>query len=232
MKKNRILLAVLLSILCAPLFRARAGGEVDGVTVKDNQVLAVRGDKLDPLTEDITFPSDIEVSTNGTFKVGKEGKERKLVDGQVVRRDGWLLDPDGAVQPVVDHVAMKNGRVYVVRDGQATAITATMTFPNGMSIGPDGYGSGLPGGQTRMQDGQLFHLNGSPIQGKDTVTLKNGKVVVQKDGTLIPLAPVQIMGMSDGSRVRGDGVIQKMDGSTIKLRENQTVLLDGANYGR
>ena len=52
--------------------------------------------------------------------------------------------------------------------------------------------------------------------------------MVQKEGTLIRLAPVQIMGMNDGTRVRGDGLIQKGDGTTIQLHEGQTILIEGA----
>ena len=83
-----------------------------------------------------------------------------------------------------------------------------------------------------MQDGQLFRLDGTAVAAKDTVTLKNGRVVVQKDGHMITLQPVQIMGMSDGTRVRGTGIVEKHDGTNIQLSEGQTILIDGAYYGR
>jgi hypothetical protein len=76
-------------------------------------------------------------------------------------------------------------------------------------------------------DGQLFRLDGTAIVPKDTVTLKNGRVVVQRDGSLISLSPVQIMGMNDGTRVRGDGLIQNPDGTTVQLHEGQTILVEG-----
>ncbi len=229
MKKNRMLLVAILAMLCAPAIQLWAGDDVNGVTVKDNKVFAIRGDKLEILATNLSLPFDVEVTTNGTFTVGK-GKERRIQEGQVVRNDGWLLNPDGSVEPVFDHVVMKNGRVYVVRDGQAMAITKPFVFPNNMTVAPDGTGSNLPGGQTRMQDGQLFRLDGTPVQARDTVSLKDGRVVVQKQGTLIPLSPAQIMGMSDGTRVFGTGRIQKMDGTIIELHEGQTVFLEGAKY--
>jgi hypothetical protein len=107
-----------------------------------------------------------------------------------------------------------------------------MVLTNGMTINPDGYGSGFPGGRNRLMDGQLFRLNGTTIPCKDTVTMKNGQVIVQKDGSQIPLAKIQIMGMNDGTRVSGNGTIQKHDGKIIQLREGQTILIDGAYYGR
>lgn len=231
MKKNRILLIVIFAMLCAPAIRAWAGDEVDGVTVKDNKVFAIRGDKLEILSTNLSLPFDVEATTNGTFTVG-EGKERQIKEGQVVRNDGWLLNPDGSIEPVFDHVVMKNGRVYVVRDGQASAISKQFVFPNNITVDPDGTGSNLPGGQTRMQDGQLFRMDGTPVQARDTVTLKDGRVVVQKEGTLIPLSPVQMMGMSDGTRVFGTGRIQKMDGTIIELHEGKTIFLEGAKYSR
>lgn len=222
---------ILLATICTLSLQAQAGQDADAVTVKDKIAYALNGDKSEALTAELTFPDKVVVNTNGSFKVA-DGKERQLLEGQVLRRDGWLVNTDGSVQPVVDHLGMKAGKVYVVRDGQSTALDASITLPNGMSVGPDGYGSGLPGGRNRILDGQLFRLDGTSIPGKDTVTLKGGQVVVQRDGTLIPLASMQIMGMSDGTRVSGNGSIQKHDGSTFKLREGQTILIEGAVYSR
>ena len=39
------------------------------------------------------------------------GKTRHLEAGQILRADGILLNPDGSVMPVFDHIAMSNGRV-------------------------------------------------------------------------------------------------------------------------
>jgi hypothetical protein len=231
MLMNRTSLIVLFAAICAPLFLAKAGDGVDGVTVKDDKTYAIRGDKTDALTTSLSFPDKVEINTNGMFKVA-DGKERKLETGQVLRPDGWLLNLDGSAQPVVDHLGMKEGRAYVVRDGQRAPLQKTMVFPNGMSVNPDGYGGNLPGARNRLLDGQLFRLDGTSIPGKDTVIMKNGRVVLQKDGSQISLAPVQVMIMSDGTQVRGDGYIQKRDGSTQQMREGQIVLVEGAIYGR
>jgi hypothetical protein len=44
---------------------------------------------------------------------------------------------------------------------------------------------------------------------------------------MIRLTPVQVMGMNDGTRVRGTGVIEKQNGTTIQLAEGQTILIEG-----
>jgi hypothetical protein len=77
-------------------------------------------------------------------------------------------------------------------------------------------------------DGQMFQLDGTPILSKDTISLKDGKVVVQKEGKLICLSPAETMGMNDGTSVRGDGLIQKRDGTQSQLVEGQTIVIAGA----
>jgi len=216
-----------LAVVWTPSLQAQTDKSVDGVTVKNEIVYAMRGSQLDALTDVLKFPYDIEVNTNGYFKVGN-GRDRKLEEGQVLRSDGWLLNQDGSLWPVFDYVTMKEGKVIVTRDGQAETLTKTMTFPNHLSISPDGSCVYPNGGNARLADGQLFQLDGSSVPSKDTVTMKNGRVVVQKSGTLITLAPTQIMGMNDGRRVQGDGTIKNRDGTTTQLQEGQTVLLDGA----
>lgn len=206
---------------------ASAADSVEGVTIKDGKIYSLKGDQQALLAENLKFADKIEVSTNGTFKVD-DGKERKLGEGQILRSDGWLLDTDGSVTPAMDHVAMKSGKVYVVRDGQSSSLTQTLQFPNGLIIHPDTSCIYPDGASTRLMDGQLFRLDGTAIPARDTISMKNGHVIVQKDGKLIPLLPVQLMGMSDGTRVRGTGLVEKGDGTTLQLREGQTILVEGA----
>jgi RNase P/RNase MRP subunit p29 len=231
MNTSRLICLLTLAVVSVFSFRAQAGDEVDGVTVKGDQVYFLHGDSREILADNLKFPSEVEVTTNGTFTVAK-GKERRLGESQIIRRDGWLLNPDGSVEPVFDHLAMKAGQVQVVRDGQAETLTKPMSFPNGLNVAPDGSCVYPSGASTRLQDGQLFRLDGTPILSKDTASLKNGHVVVQKDGTMMPLADVQIMGMNDGTRVHGDGLIEKRDGASFHLREGQTILIDGALINR
>jgi hypothetical protein len=181
---------------------------------------------LEVLRTPLKLPFEVAVNTNGTFKVAG-GKERKLAVGQVIRSDGWLLNPDGSVQPVFDYVAMQAGKVIVVRDGQVAALTETMSFPNSLRIAPDGTCVYPGSGPSRLADGQLFRLDGTSVPCKDTVTLMNGRVVVQKSGKLIQLMAMQRMGMNDGTVVQGDGFINQRDGTLTQLREGQTVLVDG-----
>jgi hypothetical protein len=215
----------------APSLLAQAISPADSITFKDNKTYVVQGDQRELITTNLQFPREVEISTNGTFTVGK-GKERKFEEGQVLLREGWLLSPDGSFQPVMDHVIKKEGIILKVRDGQAEKLTQVMTFPNNASVTPDGFYSYPDGRRTRLNDGEWFELDGTPIPTKDAATLLNGQVVMQRDGSRIPLKMAQKMGMNDGTWVSSDGTIQPPTGPAYKLREGQTVLLVGQNIKR
>ena len=169
----------------------------------------------------------IKVFTNGTFQVG-EGKIRNLEAGQILRGDGILLNPDGTLVTVFDHIAMDKGRVLVFKDGVAEPLTSALTLPDGTSISSDGSYSRPTGRRARLVDGQLLTPEGAPMPTLDSITLRDGKVTVFKSGALIALqSPVQIIGMYDSSRVRADGLITRKDGSTYQLKEGETITVEG-----
>ena len=216
----------LLSVVGAASLQAQSGSAPDGVTLKDGKVYGIAGGQLVALAEAVKLPFDVEVNPDGIFKVAA-GKERNLLEGQIIRRDGWLVSRDGSVQPVFDHVAMLAGRVMVVRDGRAAPLTKTLNFPGVLTVEPDGSCTYTRSGSSRLQDGQLFRMDGTGIMAKDTATLINGKLVVQRGGSLINLNSGQIMGMNDGTRVYGDGRVERQNGTITQMREGQVVLFDG-----
>jgi hypothetical protein len=220
-------------IVCfATSLLAQTGDLADSVIFKENKVFAVQGEQQEVITDDLKFPHAVVISTNGTFTVGK-GPDRQFGAGQVLLRDGWLLNPDGSFQPVMDHVVKREGSVLIVRNGQAEKLTQTMTFSNNATVTPDGFYTYPGTGRlVRLNDGEWFELDGTPIPTKDAATLINGQVVMQRDGSRIPLQPAQRMGMNDGTWVSWDGTIQPPTGPSYKLREGQTVLITGQNIKR
>ena len=199
---------------------------VEKVVNQDGKVQAQVGGNLLPMKAAVAFPGGILINTNGTFKVNN-GTERKLENGQSITPDGMLHKPDGSVGPVTDHYVIQGARVFIVKDGAAPApVTQTVVFPDGSSLAPDAfYRSG--GRVTRLIDGQTLAIGGNVIPSLDTVTLKDGKVTVQKDGALFPVA-TSIM-MNDGSKVLANGTIISFDGRTSRmLKEGETITLPGA----
>jgi Domain of unknown function (DUF6799) len=212
------------------LLCARGNTPSEEVTCRTNTTLIERGGEWTPLESKLAMPGGVEVFTNGTFRV-KEGTERQLKEGQILRADGYLLNPDGSTTPVFDHIVMKGARVMVFKDGKGAALSEPLTLPDGSVINPDGtywHPAGSYGRRSRLVDGQLLTLKGAPMQGLDTISFRNGRVVVYKSGALIPLqSPNLIIGMYDGTRVRGDGLVTFRDGRTTQMTEGQVITVPG-----
>jgi hypothetical protein len=200
---------------------------VKSVQFKDGRVLAFRdAGKSEILTNEISMTGGIKVTTNGTFTVGSGG-ERKFTEGQKLGADGNLTSPDGTVEPVEDHVVMKDGRLVLVRDGESTKATGEVLLGDGTRVKPDGTIRGADGRLRRMLDGQISKFSGAPIESTDTVTIKDGLVILQKDGGKVTLKRGQTIMMSDGSKVSSDGTVTRPDGTKTKVAEGEIYKLPG-----
>jgi hypothetical protein len=203
-----------------------ARAAVERVVFKGNQVLAVEGGKETPLTEDVKFPNQIVVSTNGTFRVG-EGKERKLTEGQSLAANGMLSSPNGRIEPVTDHLAVTAGKTVSNVNGEAAPTPPEINLNNGARLSNDRVLRSPNGTWSRVIDGQMFSPEGKPIPAVDTVSLQSGKVVVQKDGSLVTVAAGRSMMMNDGTKVFADGTVVSRDGKSSKLTEGQVLQIEG-----
>ncbi|GEM_PF-1851052 len=200
--------------------------QVDQVTAQGGAILAtVKGKTYSP-TNTVGMPFEIKVMTNMTYTVS-DGPARKLTEGQVLKSDGMLVSPNGSIMPVVDHVAMLGAEVTIVKNGQSAPVRSVTELGNGSKVFPDGTIYDSKGNKTRLLDGQLLKLNGAAIPAVDTVTLKEGKVVVQKDGAMITVKPGRTIMMNNGTKVFSDGKLIYFDGATKQLSEGETVELTG-----
>jgi hypothetical protein len=205
---------------------AQPNSATDGVICRTNRSLLQRGGEMTLLKAEMTMPSGIKVLTNGTFRVN-QGKPRLLKEGQILREDGFLLNPDGSTVPVCDHITMSGATVLVFKDGDSEPLVAPLTLADGSIINPDGTYAHA-GRTSRLVDGQLVTLEGASLAGLDTISFRSGNAVVYKTGAVIPLqSPSVIMGMYDGTRVRGDGFITFHDGTTTQLTEGQIITAPG-----
>jgi hypothetical protein len=230
MKPTTLRLLVVIQFFLAAnavLLFAQANASSEGVTGITNRTLLQRRGEWTLQESQMTMPGGIKVFTNGTFRVNN-GKARHLHKGQILRPDGNLLNPDGSIMTVFNHIAMSGATVLVFKDGEGEALTDTLVLPDGTGINPDGSYSRPGGRHSRLVNGQLLTLEGASMSGLDTITLRNGKVVVYKSGALIPLlSPNVIMGMYDGTRVRADGFVTFPDGTTAQMTEGQTITVEG-----
>ncbi len=203
------------------------GQTPESVTLQDGKVLAKYNGETKPLERELVFPGEIKVMTNGVFTV-QGGKKRKLGEGQVLRSDGRLINPDGTTSPVYDHIIKFEGKMWIVKDGERAPIVEPMTLANGIQVHPEGKMVHPDNTPQRLIDGQMLTLDGSVIPVLDTITLQGGQVKVQKDGSLLPVPRGRVMVMSDGTRVHGDGRVEMADGKAIQLSENQIIFVPGA----
>ena len=230
MKNTTIKMLAGFPILCfflsAPPVQAQEEKPVERVSLKDGKLTIVRDGKSMPLETNITLVGDIKVTTNGTFTV-KAGKERRLQEGQILRADGTITGTDGSITPVFDHVTLKNGRTLVVKDGEGAVANREIILDDGSKVTPDGTLTTKGGRRIKLLDGQIYKLDGMALPAKDTITLKDGKVMVQKDGSLLQVQPKQSVMMSDGTKVFGDGSVIMKDGKKITLTEGQLMVIEG-----
>ena len=186
----------------------------------------VQGGATNVMEKEITLPQEIKVMTNATFQV-KDGKERKLLEGQTLGADGTLTRPDGSVEPVTDHVVIKRGRAVLVQDGETSPISTEFVLGNGSRITADAYLVRPHGSRLKLLDGQIFRPEGKAIPALDSVTLNSGKVRVQKDGSQFDVAPNRSLMMNDGTKVFGNGKVVMRDGTVKELAEGEILEVEG-----
>jgi hypothetical protein len=203
-----------------------ASNAIDKVQFKGGNVILQPGGGVLMAPREVSFPSSIVIKTNGTYTVGG-GRTRTLQEGETLGSDGMLLKPDGTTAPVVDHVTYQRGRVLLFKDGVASEPRQSVTLADGTNISPDGKVTPRTGSPRRLLDGEIFQLSGTALPARDTVTMQNGRVQVQKDGSSLTVEPGRSVMMNDGTKIFGDGRIVKSNGTESKVTEGQIHTLDG-----
>jgi hypothetical protein len=228
MNVNSVRTGVVSLLLCLglPALGADENQAPESATFKGGKVLVLKAGKLVETTNEVAIAGNVVINTNGVFKVGP-GKARQMSERQTIDAQGMLTSPDGSVVPVFDHYVLRGGRVEVVQDGEAALLAREFALPDGARISPDGSMRGRDGRLSRLLDGQLMRLDGSVVPVTDTISLKEGKVVLFKDGGRVELKRTQVISMSDGTRVTGDGGVTRPDGSSVTLKEGETIKIPG-----
>ena len=203
-----------------------AQGGVDRFLFKDGQVWAIQGSNTEALEEDAQLPNNIIVNTNGTFKVGAYSP-RPFAEGQILRADGMLTSPNGKIEPVLDHVAMTAGKMVSSVNGESSPVSQDIQLGPDKRLTSDRVLLGRDGSWMRVIDGQLFTPDGKTIPAVDTISLQQGKVVVQKDGAQVAVESGRTIMMNEGTKVIGEGKVVSQDGTTTELSEGQIITIEG-----
>jgi len=225
MKISVLCLWIALSAACLGQVAAPAS-KVDKVQYQGSKVIVSPGSRILAAPEEVTLPFNIVVKTNGTYTV-KEGSLRALQEGDSLGADGMLSKADGTITPVFDHVSRQRGRVRLFKDGQGSDPSEVLKLADGTAISPDGKII-VPNGSSRfLLDGEIFKLEGGVVAARDTITKQNGRVMVQKDGSTVPVEPGRSIMMNDGTKVLSDGTVIKANGEQSVLTEGQVITIEG-----
>ena len=226
-KTNWVLRVILAFLLLSGLWsKVGAAAPPARLLFKDGKVWALEGAKLAALTENVELPNNITVSTNGTFQVGKYSP-RSFLEGQILGADGMLTSPNGRIEPVINHVALDAGKTVSSIDGGKSLVKQDLPLGADQRLTPDRVLLGGERGWMRVIDGLLFTSDGKVIPALDTISLQNGKVIVQKEGTRIGIEPGRSIMMNEGTKVFGDGKVLKRDGTSTQLSEGQVLTIEG-----
>jgi len=198
----------------------------ESVLFQDGVVWAVERGKTTLLEEELELPHDILVRTNGTFQVGRHAP-RAFAEGQILRVDGMLISPSGRIEPVVDYVALEAGGTIFSANGEGNSVDRTIRLGMDKWLTLDRALIGSDGSWMRVIDGQLFTPDGRTIPAVDTITLHEGKVLVQKEGTQLVIGSDHTMMMNEGTKVFGDGRVLSANLQVTQLAEGEILTIEG-----
>lgn len=126
----------------------------DHLTKQGTQVLLVRDGQSQPLSQPFVLSNGIRVLPDGTLQL-PSGRIRRLLDGQ-------LLSLTGAVIAAHDTVTLRQGVVWVQKDGAQFSLArgrslmmndGTKVFGDGNVVRPDGQ-------KLKLVEGQILKLPG------------------------------------------------------------------------
>ena len=200
--------------------------EVEKLQFGRNKVWLWQNGLASQTTNEVGLRFGILVRTNGTFTVAG-GRTRQLEEGDILGNDGMLLKRDGSITPVVDHMTLNRGRLLVDRDGEFVAPDENVRLGNGIVIRPDRKIIEPIGNVRWILDGELFEAGGAKLPVRDTITMRDGRVLVQKDGSMLAVGQERNIMMNDGTKVYGDGTIIRFNGDRFVLGEGQIVVIEG-----
>ena len=123
-----------------------------------------------------------------------------------------------------DNITMKDGKMMVMKDGKVTPMEQPMKMENGTMVMMDGTLVMKDGTTMKMADDDMITMDGN-LTKRDRLMLKDGKMVVVKDGKSAPME--MEMTLENGSKVMMDGTVVMKDGTTKKIADTEMILMDG-----
>lgn len=126
-----------------------------------------------------------------------------------------------------DGIAMKDGKMHVVKDGVKTEMTGDTTLKDGTKVTTSGMVTSSDGKTWTLKDGDFIDTDGTFMTHvvKDGVIRKDGKVMKFTAGKKSELTSE--LALPGGSKVMPDGKVISKDGKTWELDDGDAILSDG-----
>jgi len=126
-----------------------------------------------------------------------------------------------------DGVAMKDGKMMTVKDGNKAAMTEDATVKDGSKVMKDGSVVAADGTKWSLKNGEMIDWDGkfSVHFVKDGVVKKDGKVWAIKAGENSEVSGE--VSLSDGTKVMAGGEVVSKDGKKWELSDGDAILQDG-----
>lgn len=216
------------------LFLAAAAWVTHGQQFRTMDYVINQGGKMFMMTNgqslllagEVALPPDIKIQTNGVVTIAGV-KATTMPPGRKVTLDGFWINDDGLLIYFKPHYLFKDRGLYWVKDGVLSRLDQAVTFPNGAVLNTEGKLLTSSQQLVRLQDGQALTPDCRPVPALDHAMVSNGRFILQKDGSIIPLGSESTIGMTDGTRIMGKGLIIPPGGQPIQLKEGQRLVLEG-----
>jgi len=126
----------------------------DHVVMKNGRVVVVQDGEPTSLDGEMTLADGTRVLADGTV-TSHEGTRRKLLDGQMLKLEGGQI-------PAQDTILLKDGKVYVQKDGSTLEVLPgrTVMMNNGTKVFSDGSVLMRDGKRVTLVEGQVHTIEG------------------------------------------------------------------------
>jgi hypothetical protein len=219
---------------------AKADLLMDGVYNRDGQMTALEKGKLKSMNSDMTLPNGSTISKDG-YIMTKDGKKLLLRDGDFITMQGDIivmktvkLDGKGLESRISnDHLVFQGGKMMLVKNGESQMMDKEMVMSNGSKVSKLGLVTKKDGSKFTLKDNEKLDMNGEilvdkaklEIDEKNNIVMKNGKMMMVKEGKEFPMTKEVLM--PNWSKVLVDGTVEKSDGSKYVLKEGERMNMEG-----
>ncbi len=133
----------------------------DGIMMKDGTVMVVKDGTATKMTKETELSDGSKVMTDGTV-VAKDGEKTMLKEGDTVAMDGKMVKD----RKLMDGYVMRKGKMMVVKTGKAAAMTVEAVLKGGVKVMTDGTVMMKDGVKKVLNNGDRVTEDGEVVEGK------------------------------------------------------------------